>query len=207
MPQTNDPPTWPGIGRLFSLGGMSECGKSHAGRYFDANGVRRIKIGRVLAEVGRDLGLDTTAPEFTERLYDEHADVALPAFVARVTEEMRREGVERASLESMYRGQLATWLKGQLGERMVNIFYRSAAGTPDRAREAQAAGLGAGVGRRRGLGQGRVEAAAGRAQPPRDRRPRHRQFGVSRGVRARTGPHIAGLPITDPLTLADQWAG
>lgn len=125
MPQTNDPPTWPGIGRLFSLGGMSECGKSHAGRYFDANGVRRIKIGRVLAEVGSDLGLDTTAPEFTERLYDEHADTALLAFLKRVAEEMRREGVERASLESMYRGQLATWLKGQLGERMVNIFIEA----------------------------------------------------------------------------------
>ncbi len=125
MPQTNDPPTWPGIGRLFSLGGMSECGKSHAGRYFDAHGVRRIKIGRVLAEVGRDLGLDTTAPEFTERLYAQHGDTTLLAFLERVVDEMRREGVERASLESMYRCQLATWLKGQLGERMVNIFIEA----------------------------------------------------------------------------------
>ncbi len=125
MPQSTNAPQWPEIGRLFSLGGMSECGKSHAGRYFDAHGVRRIKIGRVLAEVGSDLGLDPAAPNFTSRLYDEHAEVALPAFLGRVADEMRREGVVRASLESMSRGQLATWLKGQLGDRMVNIFIEA----------------------------------------------------------------------------------
>jgi hypothetical protein len=35
---------YPEIGRLFSLGGLSECGKSFAGQYFASHGVLRIKI-------------------------------------------------------------------------------------------------------------------------------------------------------------------
>lgn len=116
---------YPEIGRLFSLGGMSECGKSHAGKYFDERGVRRIKIGRVLAEVGQELGLRPDAEGFTETLYRDHAAVVLPGFLRRVAEEMAVNGSRRAILESMYRLELATFLKGALGSRMVNIFIEA----------------------------------------------------------------------------------
>ena len=118
-------PLYPEIGRLFSLGGLSECGKSHAGRYFDERGIRRIKIGRVLAETGRELGLDPDAEGFTATLYRDHAAVVLPGFLRRVADEMAANGTRRASLESMYRRELATFLKRALGPRMINIFIEA----------------------------------------------------------------------------------
>jgi hypothetical protein len=116
---------YPEIGRLFSLGGLSECGKSCAGQYFASRGVPRIKIARVLADVGRDLLLDPDAPNFTDRLYSAHASTAMPMFVERVANQVVEHSVQRASLESMYQPQMATFLKDVLGQRMVHIFIEA----------------------------------------------------------------------------------
>lgn len=116
---------YPEIGRLFSLGGLSECGKSFAGQYFASRGVLRIKIARVLADVGRELLLDPDDPAFTDEIYASHASTALPMFLDRVADLMAEHRVRRASLESMYRPQMALFLKDALGERMVHILVEA----------------------------------------------------------------------------------
>lgn len=88
-------------------------------------GIRRIKIGRVLASVGRELGLDPDTDGFTETLYRDHQAVVPPRFLRRVADEMAANGTRRASLESMYRVQMASFLKDALGPRMVNIFIEA----------------------------------------------------------------------------------
>lgn len=116
---------YPEIGRLFSLGGLSECGKSFAGQYFASHGVLRIKIARVLADVGRELLLDPNDPMFTDQLYNAHAATALSMFLERVASQMVEHGAQRASLESMYRPQMAIFLKDVLGQHMVHIFIEA----------------------------------------------------------------------------------
>lgn len=118
-------PRYPEIGRLFSLGGLSECGKSFAGQHFASHGVLRIKIARVLADVGRHLLLDPDDPTFTDHLYSRHVSTALPLFLERVAHLMVEKGAQRASLESMYRPQMAVFLKETLGPRMVHIFIEA----------------------------------------------------------------------------------
>ncbi len=116
---------YPGIGRLFSLGGLSECGKSIAGQYLASHGVLRIKIARLLADVGRELLLDPDDPTFTDQLYTSHASIALSMFIECVAKHMVERGVQLASLESMYRSQTAIFLKDVLGQRMVHTFIEA----------------------------------------------------------------------------------
>ena len=120
---STNPPRYPGIGRLFSLGGLSECGKSFAGQYFAAHGVARVKIARVLERVGRELGLDPAEASFTDAVY--LAPTSLPRFLELVAEEMASLGAVRAVLESMYRPQMADFLSRELGERMVHIYIEA----------------------------------------------------------------------------------
>ena len=113
---------WPGIGRLFALGGMSECGKSHAGQRFDSAGVRRIKIARILADIGRERGMDLGAADFTGQLHEDLGDEVVTYFLDKVEAEMREYGAVRASIESLYRRSLADGIRERLGDRFVVLF-------------------------------------------------------------------------------------
>ena len=110
------------VSRLFSLGGMSECGKSEAGRFFADRGVERLKIARFIEVIASSRGYDMSGDAFTDHLFEADADGTLAEFVKLVGSHMRRLGLRYASLESMYRVPMATYLKAVLDNRMINIY-------------------------------------------------------------------------------------
>ena len=110
------------VSRLFSLGGMSECGKSEAGRFFAGKGVERLKIARFIEVIASSSGYDMDSDAFTDHLFEVDPSGTLAEFVNLVASHMRKAGLRHASLESMYRVPMATHLKAVLGDRMVNIF-------------------------------------------------------------------------------------
>ncbi len=110
------------VSRLFSLGGMSECGKSEAGRFFADRGVERLKIARFIEVIASSRGYDLSGDDYTDQLFEVDADGTLAEFVRLVGSHMGGAGIRCASLESMYRVSMATHLKAVLGDRMVNIY-------------------------------------------------------------------------------------
>ncbi len=110
------------IRRMFSLGGMSECGKSEAGRFFAENGIERLKIARFIEAIAETRGYNIRDDTFTDRLFDDDPKGVLSEFSERVAGHKKRRGLRYSSLESMYRLQMASFLKRVLGDRMINIY-------------------------------------------------------------------------------------
>lgn len=110
---------------MFSLGGLSECGKTSAGLYMDHIGVKRLKIIQIekemMEERGYDLSLGMKEYHFDE-LYQENRDEVFREFLYRLIIKLQAEGVKYASIESLYRAELGVFLKKELGARMINIF-------------------------------------------------------------------------------------
>jgi len=107
---------------MFSVGGMSECGKSYAGKFLAERGVARIKIAKVLADVGEELGHDPEAEGFTSRLYDLHFEPAMELFLTKAIQMADAAPMAAGCLESMYRPAMARYLTERLGAQMVHIY-------------------------------------------------------------------------------------
>ena len=110
------------ITRVFSLGGMSEYGKSEAGRVLDTAGVKRLKIARFIETIAVARGYDISHDTFTDHLFENDSQGTLAEFFDLVVTFMKEQGHSYSSLESMYRVPMATFLKQALGGRMVNIY-------------------------------------------------------------------------------------
>lgn len=113
---------------LFTLGGLSECGKTTAGYRFQSLGVRKSKIIHVEYDMMRARGIDPdgelTSDTF-DGLYQDHPDAAYAEFLFRMIEKMKADGAQFASLESLYRAPLGAFIKGELGSKAANIYIES----------------------------------------------------------------------------------
>jgi len=117
-----------GVQGLFTLGGMSECGKTTAGNRFHEIGVRKSKIIHIEYDMMRDRGMHTQnglKPEDFESLYEADQHAAFREFLFRLIEKMKEEGYGFASLESLYRAPLGAFLKNELQGRAANIYIES----------------------------------------------------------------------------------
>ena len=113
------------VSGLFSLGGLSECGKTSAGLRLAELGVRRSKIIKIeraiMEERGYDLS-DGMKNEHFVRLYAVNPEEIFKEFLFRLIELMKIDGTRFASIESLYRAELGAFLKKELGARMANIY-------------------------------------------------------------------------------------
>ncbi|MBP2057513.1 cytidylate kinase [Lactobacillus colini] len=110
---------------LFSLGGLSESGKSAAGLYFDSIGIKRMKIIQVESDMMRERGIEfEDRPKEAEfqKLYSEDHEQLFREFLYRLIAKMKQENVQYASIESLYRAELGAYLKRILADRMINIY-------------------------------------------------------------------------------------
>lgn len=110
---------------MFSLGGLSECGKTSAGLRLAELGVRRSKIIQIEREMMLERGYDLSdgmKDEHFVLLYATETEEVFREFLFRLIEKMKADGTQFASIESLYRAELGSFLKAELGERMANIY-------------------------------------------------------------------------------------
>lgn len=113
---------------MFSLGGLSECGKSAAGLYFDSIGIKRMKIIAVEKEMMLERNYQfsghPTENDF-KKLYANNPEQIFREFLYRLIGKMQEAGTYYASIESLYRSELGAYLKKELGAKMLNIYIEA----------------------------------------------------------------------------------
>ncbi|WP_294891185.1 hypothetical protein [uncultured Lactobacillus sp.] len=113
---------------MFSLGGLSECGKSAAGIYFDSIGIKRMKIIAIEKEMMIERNYQFTGhpseKDFTN-LYAKDTEKVFKEFLYRLIGKMQEENIHYASIESLYRSELGVYLKKELGPKMMNIYIEA----------------------------------------------------------------------------------
>lgn len=113
---------------MFSLGGLSECGKSAAGLYFDSIGIKRMKIiaieKEMMLERNYQFTRHPTENDF-EKLYTNNPEQIFREFLYRLIGKMQEAGTHYASIESLYRSELGAYLKKELGAKMLNIYIEA----------------------------------------------------------------------------------
>ncbi len=110
---------------MFSLGGLSECGKTSAGYKLKEMGARKSKIIHIEREMMEERGYDLTdgmKDEHFVALYSGNQEEAFREFLYRLIGHMKEEGFKFASIESLYRAELGAFLKKELGDKMANIY-------------------------------------------------------------------------------------
>ena len=116
---------------MFSLGGLSECGKSAAGFYFDSIGIKRMKIiaieKEMMLERNYQFSGHPTENDF-KKLYANNPEQIFREFLYRLIGKMQEAGTHYASIESLYRSELGAYLKKELGAKMLNIYIEAPLG-------------------------------------------------------------------------------
>ena len=113
---------------LFTLGGLSECGKSSAGKHLETLGIKRQKIIKIEREMMEDIGLDLSngmQNEYFVELYKYNQEQVFREFLFRLIEKMKMEKVTKVAIESLYRAPLGEFLKRELGDRVANIYIEA----------------------------------------------------------------------------------
>lgn len=113
---------------MFSLGGLSECGKSAAGLYFDSIGIKRMKIIAIEKEMMLERNYQFTGHPTEndfKKLYANNPEQIFREFLYRLIGKMQEAGTHYASIESLYRSELGTYLKKELGAKMLNIYIEA----------------------------------------------------------------------------------
>ncbi len=110
---------------MFSLGGLSECGKTSAGYKLQEMGARKSKIIHIEREMMEERGYDLSSgmqDEHFVKLYEDDQESAFREFLFRLIGHMKEENKPFASIESLYRAELGAFLKRELKDKMANIF-------------------------------------------------------------------------------------
>lgn len=113
---------------MFSLGGLSECGKSAAGLYFDSIGIKRMKIIAIEKEMMLERNYQFSghpSENDFKKLYANNPEQIFREFLYRLIGKMQEAGTHYASIESLYRSELGAYLKKELGAKMLNIYIEA----------------------------------------------------------------------------------
>lgn len=116
------------VNGMFSLGGLSECGKSAAGLYFDSIGIKRMKIIAIEKEMMLERNYQFTGHPTEndfKKLYANNPEQIFREFLYRLIGKMQEAGTHYASIESLYRSELGAYLKKELGAKMLNIYIEA----------------------------------------------------------------------------------
>jgi len=107
---------------VFALTGMSECGKSTVGKYFDLHGIQRLKIVKLFERVRDKWSPNEDIYQFTEREEKRDPYALWDAFVEELLSEMQKRGTSMVSIESLYGGGFGSYLKQRMDEHFCIIY-------------------------------------------------------------------------------------
>ena len=107
--------------QIFMLSGMSESGKSTAGRYFENRGVPRLKIKDILSLI-YEKSDKTVEFDPWSWLVEDQGDIFYCAFTQEALDLMRELRCNAISLESLHGIKMARGLKAALGDKLKIIF-------------------------------------------------------------------------------------
>ena len=106
----------------FALTGMSECGKSTVGKYFNLCGIPRLKIVRLFERVRDKWSPDEELHQFIKREEKRDSYTLWDAFIDELLTEMENRKASVASIESLYGGGLCPYLKQRMGNHFCLIY-------------------------------------------------------------------------------------
>lgn len=107
---------------VFALTGMSECGKSTVGKYFDSKGIARLKIVKLFEKVRDKWSPDEELYTFVRQQEERDPYALWDAFIDELVAEMDRLNTNAVSIESLYGGGLGPYLKQKLGRHFCIVF-------------------------------------------------------------------------------------
>ena len=107
---------------VFALTGMSECGKSTAGRYLDSKGIKRLKIVKLFEEVRNKLSPGEELHAFIQREEARDPYALWDAFIDELLQAMDSLAMKTVSIESLYGGGLGPYLMQKLDEHFCIIY-------------------------------------------------------------------------------------
>ncbi len=113
---------------MFSLGGLSECGKTSAGLYLQSIGIKRMKIIQIEREMMEERGYnisDGMKDEHFIELYAKNTEEVFKEFLFRLISKLQENEEKYASIESLYRAELGVFLKRELGAKMLNVYIEA----------------------------------------------------------------------------------
>jgi nucleoside diphosphate kinase/dephospho-CoA kinase len=107
---------------MFGLSGMTECGKSTAGEYFNSKGVRRLKIIKVLDLVRAEHNPEKELNQFVDDAIKNDPNWLRQAFADKLLEEMDRLHIQYCSLESMGDPEMVYYLRARFPSEFFSIY-------------------------------------------------------------------------------------
>lgn len=112
---TNDYPE-----KAFLLSGLSECGKSTAGMYFDSIGIKRMKLVKVLAYKEMKKNKNINPYEYAVELAKEKGEIFVAQkFIDNLTDICNRENTRYCSVESLIYRRNAEYIKSKMPDRFI----------------------------------------------------------------------------------------
>lgn len=110
---------------IFALTGMSECGKSTVGKYFNSRGIPRLKIVKIFEKI-KDIKKSNKNIQVFTNIEEKRDPYALwDAFIEQLLFEMDSLKVDVSSIESLYGGGMGYYLKQKLGDHFHIIFIEA----------------------------------------------------------------------------------
>ena len=107
---------------IFGLSGMTECGKSTAGIYFDSHHVMRLKIVKLLELVRLEQDHGVSTQVFVDNAIKDRPDWLRLVFADKLLEEMNRLGIRYCSLESMGDPEMVTYLRARFPGEFFSLY-------------------------------------------------------------------------------------
>jgi len=107
---------------VFALTGMSECGKSTVGKYLDSRGIPRLKIVRLFERMRDKWSPQSELYQFTGKEEKCNPYALWDAFLGELLAEMEIRKASMVSIESLYGGPLAPYLKHRMGNRFRIVY-------------------------------------------------------------------------------------
>lgn len=114
--------------KVFALTGMSECGKSTVGRYFESKGIPRLKIVKIFEQIkDKQDPKEKDAKTFVSKRKQADPLALWDSFIDELLLEMNSRSVNSASIESLYGGGMGPHLKQKLGDSFCLLYIDASA--------------------------------------------------------------------------------
>lgn len=108
---------------IFGLSGMTECGKSTAGVYFDQHEVKRLKIVNLMECIRQNEGSKfNSVNDFVDEMHKQNPKWLRMAFADMLLKKMDEMNIKSCSLESMGDPEMVKYLKERFQEEFVSIY-------------------------------------------------------------------------------------
>jgi len=110
---------------VFALTGLSECGKSTVGMYFDSMSIPRLKIKDYFEELRKEISPNIGLKEFSKIQENKDPFRIWDGFIDKLIKDIDRKNVKTVSIESLYGYGFANYLKYRMGDSFKLVYVDS----------------------------------------------------------------------------------